>query len=121
MVHTKNGEVGFYKDENRLPYIALKDLSEDAAALLVQTGCKEAVKVLVQIVQQNHEGYTKRKVLEAKEARCAMGMISNPSEENFKGIIRGNVIKNCPVTSDAITNAHTTFGPDLPSLRGKTV
>ncbi len=36
MVHTKSGEVRFYKDENGLPYIHLKDSSEDVAALLVQ-------------------------------------------------------------------------------------
>ncbi len=51
VVHTKNEEVRFYKDENGLPYINLKDLSEDAVALLVQTGSKEAVKVLIQIMQ----------------------------------------------------------------------
>jgi hypothetical protein len=74
VVHTKSGEVGFYKDENGLPYIDLKDLSEDAAALLVQTGSKEASKVFVQAVQQNYEGFTKGEVLEAKKARCTMGM-----------------------------------------------
>ena len=31
------------------------------------------------------------------------------------------MIKNCPVTPDVITNACIIFGPDLPSLRGKTV
>ncbi len=50
IVHTKNGEVRFYKDENRLQYIDLEDLLEDTAALLVQTGSKEAVKVFVQTV-----------------------------------------------------------------------
>jgi hypothetical protein len=72
-------------------------------------------------VLQNYEGYTKCKVLEAKEAIHTMKMIGNPSKEDFKGMVRGNMIKNCPVTPDAITNAHTIFGPDLPSLQGKTV
>ncbi len=44
-VHTKNEEVGLYENKNGLPYIDLKDSSEDAAALLVQTGSKEAAKV----------------------------------------------------------------------------
>jgi hypothetical protein len=121
VVHTNNGEVRFYKDENGLPYINREDLPEDTAALLVQAGSKEVAKVLVQTVQQNYEGYTKRKVLEAKEARRAIGMIGNPSEEDFKGMVRGNMIKNCPVTPDAITNARAIFDPNLPSLRGKTV
>jgi hypothetical protein len=40
VVHAKNGEVRFYKDENGLLYINPEDLLEDAAALLVQTGSK---------------------------------------------------------------------------------
>jgi len=32
-----------------------------------------------------------------------------------------NLIPNCPVTSADITNARAIFGPDLPSVRGKTV
>jgi hypothetical protein len=31
------------------------------------------------------------------------------------------MIKSCLVTPDAITNARTILGPNLPSLRGKTV
>jgi hypothetical protein len=50
-----------------------------------------------------------------------MGMIRNPSKRDFKNIVRGNLINNCPVTSDDVTNAHAIFGPDLANLRGKTV
>jgi hypothetical protein len=114
-VHTVSGEVRFYKDENGLPYIDLEDSSEEVVALLVQTSSEEAVKVFVQTVQQNYEGFTKHKVLEAKEARCAMGIIGNPNNEDFKGMVRGYMIKNCPVTPDAITNACIIFGPHLPS------
>ncbi len=59
--------------------------------------------------------------MEAKEARQAMGMIGNPSKEDFKGMVRGNMIQNCPVTPTAITNVRAVFGWDLPNLRGKTV
>ncbi len=48
-------------------------------------------------------------------------MIGNPSKEDFKSMVRGNMIKNCPVTPAAITNAQAIFCPDLPSLQGKTV
>ena len=92
---------------------------EDAAALLIQTGSKEAAKVLVQTVRQNFEGYTKFKVLEAKEARRAMGMISNPSKEDFKGMVRGNMIKNFPVTMDRISNKRAIFGPQSTKPAGK--
>ncbi len=82
---------------------------------------KEVGMILVQTVHQNYKGYTKRKVLQAKEARCAMGMIGNPSKRDFTNMVRGNMISICPVTSDDITNVCTIFGPDLASLRGKTV
>jgi hypothetical protein len=75
----------------------------------------------IQTVQQNYEGFTKHEVLQPKEARRVMGMIGNFSEEDFKGMVRGNMIQNCPVTPDLITNARTIFGPNLPSLQGKTV
>jgi hypothetical protein len=50
-----------------------------------------------------------------------MGMIGNPSKEDFKGMVRENMIQNCPVSPAAITNVRAIFGLDLPSLRGKTV
>jgi len=59
--------------------------------------------------------------MQAKEARRTQVMIGNPSEKDFKGMVSRNMIKNCPVTTTDITNAHTIFGPDLPSIRGKTV
>ncbi len=56
-----------------------------------------------------------------KEARRAMGMIGNPSEQDFKGMVGGNMVHNCPVTTKAITNVHAIYGPSLESVRGKTV
>ena len=55
VVHTANGEVQFHKDENGLPYIDLGESSEDAAAMLVQTGSEDAAHALVQTVRQNYE------------------------------------------------------------------
>jgi hypothetical protein len=87
----------------------------------VQIGSKEAAATFVQKVQHNYKGYTKRKILQAKEAGHRMGMIGNPSKGDFKKMVRGNMINNCPVITNAITKVHAIFGPDLPSLRGKTV
>jgi hypothetical protein len=75
----------------------------------------------VQTVRGNYEGFTRRKVLQAKEARRAQAMLGNPSKRDYKGMVSNNLIANCPVTASDVTNARTIFGPDLPSLRGKTV
>ncbi len=50
-----------------------------------------------------------------------MGLIGNPSENNFRGLVSNNMITNCPVTTTAITNARNIFGKDLASVRGKTM
>ena len=80
MVHTANGEVQFHKDENSLPYIDLGESSEDAAAMLVQTGSEDAAHAFVQTVRQNYEGYIKKEILRAKEVRRAMELVGYPNE-----------------------------------------
>ena len=51
VVHTQDGPVKFYKDENGLPYIDLEDSEEHAATLLVQMGSEEAATTFVQMVR----------------------------------------------------------------------
>jgi hypothetical protein len=56
----------------------------------------------------------------AQKARCLQGMIGNPTECEFEGMVREKLIANYPVTVRDIQNAHQIFGPDLANLRGKT-
>jgi hypothetical protein len=132
VVHTPKGAVNFYKDKQGLPYIDLDGTEEEAAIMLLQHvqgkwskaggESMEAIETaLVQTVQGNYEGYTKKNILKAKEARRAQGMIGNPSKKDYKGMVSGNLITNCPITTSYISNAHAIFGPDLTSIRGKTV
>ncbi len=118
----------FFKDNQQgLLYIDLDGLGREAPIMLLETaiavGPEESKEGFtnVQTVRENYEGYTKHEILKAKEARRAQGLIENPSESNFKGMVRGNMIQNCLITSDDITNVRTIFGPDLASIRGKTV
>jgi hypothetical protein len=48
-------------------------------------------------------------------------MMGNPSEKDYKGLVSNNLVPNCPITSSDMSNAKAIFGPDLPSVRGKTV
>ncbi len=69
----------------------------------------------------NYKGFAKQQV---KNAECAchhMGMVAIPSECNFQEMVHHNLLKDCPVTNEDIHNAHAIFGPDLASIRGKTV
>ena len=114
-------EVRFRKDENNgLPYIDLWSRQKTQQ----HCWCRMAPKKQQTCFFKWFGRTTKvvpREVLEAKEARCVMGIIGNPSKRDFKGMVSGNMIRNCPVTTDAITNASAIFCPDLASVRGKTV
>ena len=48
-------------------------------------------------------------------------MMGNPSKKDYKTMVSNNLIPECPITSTDITNARAIYGPDLPSVRGKTV
>ena len=108
VVHTERGEVRFYKDEQGLPYIDLTASSKHAATLLIQT------------VRGNYEGFTKKEVRLAREARRGQGMIGSPSESDYKKMVSSNMIRNCDITSSDVSNARNMFGPHLEGVRGKT-
>jgi hypothetical protein len=72
-------------------------------------------------VQKNYEGFTKKDMIKAKEARQAQALIGNPSKKDFKGMVSNHFIPNCPVTFAGITNARKIFGLDLASIHRKTV
>ena len=50
-----------------------------------------------------------------------MGLVRYPNEQDFKGMVRANMIPNCPIDANGIATARDIWGPDLASLRGKTV
>jgi hypothetical protein len=125
--------VRFYKDEQGLPYINLDESEEEAVTMLIQLGMGQQVMLaqsaaggtkhtmLVETVRANYEGYTKKDVIKAKEARRVQAMMGNPSKKDYKGVMSNHLILNCLVTHTNIANAPTIFGPDLPSVQGKTV
>ena len=69
MVHTDKGPVYFHKDEQGLPYIDLDASVYDTETTLVQTVCS------------NYEGFTKKDIKDAKEARKLQGMIGSPPKK----------------------------------------
>ncbi len=47
--------------------------------------------------------------------------MATPSTHDFQVLACLNLLKDCPVANDNIKNAHTFYGPDLTTIRGKTV
>ena len=50
-----------------------------------------------------------------------MRMMATPSTHDFQVLACLNLLKDCPVTNDNIKNAHTLYGLNLATIRGKTV
>jgi len=76
---------------------------------------------VIEIVAANRKRFTQRQYKEARHTIELEGMVGFPSDYDYKGMVRENLLKNCPVTISHINNAKTIFGPAVPSLKGKTV
>ena len=75
---------------------------------------------MVQTVDENKIGYTKQQVERAKPARKLYHIVGSPIVEAFKAMLKGNVIKNCPVTAADVDIAEKIYGPAISTLKGKT-
>jgi hypothetical protein len=82
---------------------------------------RDRVIVMVNTIKENREGYTNREFERAKVARRALGMVGYPSPADSTNMVRASMIRNCPVTPTDITTSNKLFGPDVASLKGKTV
>jgi hypothetical protein len=76
---------------------------------------------MVSTVSGNREGFSKQAVRTAKQARRVMGMVGYPSEKDFKNMVSSSMIRNCPVKPEDISVGNKIFGPNVASLKGKTV
>ena len=75
---------------------------------------------LVQTLDENKAFYTNRQFLKAKKARELYHALGTPSIQDFKAMLRMNLIANNPVTVEDIEIAEQIFGTDIGSLKGKT-
>ena len=74
-----------------------------------------------QTVEDNTSMYSDRQVLRAKRARDLLHAIGCPSVADLKKVLKMNSISNCPVTEEDVQLAEKVFGPDVSSLKGKSV
>jgi hypothetical protein len=124
-VHTEDGVVKFTRsDEGLYVYKPTSDfLKEVAGTKGMQPPANfqaQEVSMMVSTVKENLMGYTKRQIEDAKRARRLYHIVGCPTVENFKHILRQNIIKNCPVTIDDVNIAEKSYGPDIGALKAKT-
>ena len=76
---------------------------------------------LVTTLSENRIGYTDRQYDIAKTARKLYHIIGMPTVENFKALLCMNAIHNCPVMVEDVKITERIFGPDMSSLKGKSM
>jgi hypothetical protein len=76
---------------------------------------------LVNTVASNKTKYTKGGYSRAVLARRLQRIIGCPSTRTFLWIVNDNLLPNCPITRKDILAVEHIFGPDVGSLKGKTV
>ena len=86
----------------------------------MDTSTKQEV-TLVNTVADNKAKYTSRDYSCALMARNIQKIIGRPSTQAFIKIVNNNQLPNCPITSRNIMVTEKIFGPDVGSLKGKTV
>ena len=106
---TDQGDIIVKNNGKGMPYLNLQELEAKVALSFVQT------------VQGDMEGYTRRKVEEAHQARDVQAMVGHPTDREFLRMVRSGMIVDCPVTPTAVLNSNPFF--DLPpeGERGRTV
>ena len=78
---------------------------------------KFEAQLVIQLVSENVEGFTKCEVEAAKRAKKFYHSLGCPSIATIKNLIRMNAIRNCPVTTEDIANAKKIYGPDPSKLK----
>ena len=71
-------------------------------------------------VEDNMKPFSKRQIIAAEKARTLLAGMAFPSDHDYKWILRSNQVQECPVTPEDAMIADKIWGPDVPSLKGKT-
>ena len=70
-------------------------------------------------VSENMMKYTKQQIKRAGRVRVTYRTLGSLTVENFKNILKQNLIKNCPVTIKDVEIAEDIFGPNISALKGR--
>src|SRR5210317_1419253 len=81
----------------------------------------EVETMFITTVADNKSKLSAQDVLQATRARALQRIIGRPSTSDLIRYITSNEIKDCPITVQDVKNAEFIWGPELGSLKGKTV
>jgi len=86
----------------------------DASESVIETS-------LVTTVEDKKSNYTVKGYRKAELAHKLQTIIGRPSPADYQRIVGNSELMNCPITTTDLSAAHDVFGPNLGSLKGKTV
>ena len=109
-VHRKDGTImSFIEHPSGLYVYNGNDVTSDAVNAYT----------LLNTVAEHKRMFSQRQIAAADAARALYRKIGRPDESEFQSILRGNFIRNCPVTPDDASRALLIYGPDVAVLKGK--
>ena len=76
--------------------------------------------VLINTVSENKQGFSKRQINDADQARTLYAKLGYPSVKYFRWIFQSQKIVYCPVTLQGNDIAHTIWGKYVADLKGNT-
>jgi hypothetical protein len=115
VVHKTDGTIRqFTRSKRGLYYMDTSTMKHAADRPTCET-------TLVNTVEDKQSTYTAKAYQMAQLARKIQCMIRRPSLRDYLRIVDNNQLVNCPVTRKDVMAAEDIFGPDVGSLKGKTV
>jgi hypothetical protein len=116
-VHRKDGTVMKFREYKSGLYYY--DASEHRAASNPSSTSEDYT--FLNTVAGNKANLTRREIEGADRARTLYRKIGHPAEQEYNEILDNNSIRNCPVTSDNARRALHIYGPELATVKSKTV
>ena len=74
----------------------------------------------VQTIEENAKFLTPKEIAQANMAKQLLHALGYPSVVNLKTIIKMNMIWDNPVTKSYIKLVDSLYGPNIPTIKGKT-
>ncbi len=116
LVHRKDGSIMKFQEFKLGLYYY-----DGACHSPVTISTEQKAYLFLNTVAANKAEYTQREIQGVNKARDLYRKLGRPSEKEFRRILDNGLVHNCPVTSDDAQRALHIYGPDLATLKGKTV
>ena len=77
----------------------------------------QAGHVMIETVQKNLLGFSKKEIERAQLSRVVQGRIGHPTDEHMRSIVSQRSLKNIPISLSDVANAKSILGPSVAGLK----